>query len=465
MGSDRASILTHENGKKHKANLEESLKRKRQDKAREEKQQAALEKHMAMIEREATQAHWTDLSSGSFQSQSGGVGGGVGNRYGAEPMNMVSALGGDPTAVIGNRRSCVPVSVSSQGQPVEKNESCKGRGREKDGSEKKAELNSWKNKKERRKNDDNDENANDTTERSNFSTDGKVGLKKISNDEGHYEIDGVTYLEGKSTRLCTQQTERICLYLLLEGEIFGNIIREGTAVELWIGSSEKRGVKMLSENIPLWKAGLVLKVYKDAKDIEKLSFDVAYLRDPSDKEETVESKAVCSRLRLALGRGDGVPSSLEEARLIRQGGESIEQFKMEIEIDDKTGFSTWNTVSVRKATVQHEESKERAREWAKRREEAQKEEDTRKEAEVRRMEEAKNANADDSALGAYDVWNSGSGYKGVDISKEMKLNSSDTAKSLADGAKVAFKKRISSNGNSSNNVKKKKFRRKTQDVD
>ncbi len=260
--------------------------------------------------------------------------------------------------------------------------------------------------------------------------------------------------------------ERICLYLLVEGEIFGNIIREGMAVEFWIGSSEKRAVKMLSENISLWKAGLVLKVYKDAKDIEKLSFDVAYLRDPSDKEETVESKALCSRLRLALGRGDGVPSSLEEARLIRQGGESIEQFKMEIEIDDKTGFSTWNTISVRKATMQHEESKERAREWAKRREEAQKEEDTRKEAEVRRMEEAKNANADDSALGAYDVWNSSSGYKGVDISKEMKLNSSDTAKSLANGAKVAFKKRINaSNGNSFKNVKKKKFRRKTQDVD
>lgn len=205
MGSDRASILTHENGKKHKANLEESLKRKRQDKLHTEKQQAALEKHMAMIEREATQAHWTDLSSGSFTSQSGGGGGGgVVNRYGAEPMNMVAALGGDPTAVIRNHRGCVPVSVSSHGQPVEKNEICKGRDKDRDRTEKKAELNSWKNKKERRKNDDNDENANDTNERSNFSTHGKLGLKKISNDEGHYESNGVTYLEGKSTSLCTQ---------------------------------------------------------------------------------------------------------------------------------------------------------------------------------------------------------------------------------------------------------------------
>ena len=50
------------------------------------------------------------------------------------------------------------------------------------------------------------------------------------------------------------------------------------------------------------------------------------------------------------------------------------------------------------------------------------------------MEEAKIENADDSALGAYVVWNSGkAGYKGVDINQEAKIDVQDTAKSLAKG--------------------------------
>jgi hypothetical protein len=61
------------------------------------------------------------------------------------------------------------------------------------------------------------------------------------------------------------------------------------------------------------------------------------------------------------------------------------------------------------------------------------------------MEEAKYENAHDSALGAYDVWNTTSGgkstYKGVDITKEDGVEVMDTAKSLAKGGSVGFKKR------------------------
>jgi WW domain-binding protein 4 len=65
-----------------------------------------------------------------------------------------------------------------------------------------------------------------------------------------------------------------------------------------------------------------------------------------------------------------------------------------------------------------------------------------KETEARRMEEAKFANADDSALGAYDVWGKG-GYKGVDITAaDTAITVEDTAKSLATGkVSVAFKKK------------------------
>ncbi len=51
------------------------------------------------------------------------------------------------------------------------------------------------------------------------------------------------------------------------------------------------------------------------------------------------------------------------------------------------------------------------------------------------MEEAKYANAHDSALGTYDVWSSWTlavegktrAYKGVDITKETKVDIADTA--------------------------------------
>jgi hypothetical protein len=58
------------------------------------------------------------------------------------------------------------------------------------------------------------------------------------------------------------------------------------------------------------------------------------------------------------------------------------------------------------------------------------------------MEEAKVSNADDSALGAFDVWGKGD-YKGIDISKDAVLSFEDTAKKLASGAtagKVSFRK-------------------------
>jgi hypothetical protein len=49
MGSDRASIRTHENGKHHQTQLVEFQKRKRQETLRAEKQQATLEKSIAQM--------------------------------------------------------------------------------------------------------------------------------------------------------------------------------------------------------------------------------------------------------------------------------------------------------------------------------------------------------------------------------------------------------------------------------
>jgi hypothetical protein len=79
-----------------------------------------------------------------------------------------------------------------------------------------------------------------------------------------------------------------------------------------------------------------------------------------------------------------------------------------------------------------------------------------KEIQARKMEEAKYANAHDLALGAYNVWSSPTSaaegktraYKGVNITKEMKVEIADTAKGLSKWlGSVAFKKKSSKKKN------------------
>ena len=53
MGSDRQSIMLHENGKKHKQNVEKSLERKRIDKAEEEKNHESAESNLLNLLEEA----------------------------------------------------------------------------------------------------------------------------------------------------------------------------------------------------------------------------------------------------------------------------------------------------------------------------------------------------------------------------------------------------------------------------
>ena len=59
------------------------------------------------------------------------------------------------------------------------------------------------------------------------------------------------------------------------------------------------------------------------------------------------------------------------------------------------------------------------------------------------MQEAKYANADDSALGSYDVFGTETGYKGVDVSKDLAafVAVDEGIKLAKDGEKVAFKKK------------------------
>jgi WW domain-binding protein 4 len=213
-------------------------------------------------------------------------------------------------------------------------------------------------------------------------------------------------------------------------------------IQIWTGStSANLDEKRLPEKEFHWRNGLVLAVRKSSKDPSGVVVDVAYLMLPTDEEETLEKSVSPARIRIILGADESIPDTLEEARLVVLG-EEVTEIQESVEIDDNTGLSSWGTVQIRKTTARSELKEERDRTRAKRREEIEKAEQDRKEAEARRMEEAKVENADDSALGAYDVWSSGKGgYKGVDINQEAKLDVQDTAKSLAKGlGSVGFKK-------------------------
>jgi WW domain-binding protein 4 len=146
--------------------------------------------------------------------------------------------------------------------------------------------------------------------------------------------------------------------------------------------------------------------------------DVAYLLHPTDEDETLEKSVSPDRIRIILGADESIPNTLEEARLMVLG-EEVTEIEESMEIDDNTGLSSWGTVQIRKTTAHSEQKEERDRARAKRREEVERAEQDRKEAEARRMEEAKVENADDSVLGAYDVWSSGSRIIGAQLPLTM----------------------------------------------
>ena len=146
--------------------------------------------------------------------------------------------------------------------------------------------------------------------------------------------------------------------------------------------------------------------------------DVAYLLHPTDEDETLEKSVSPDRIRIILGADESIPNTLEEAWLMVLG-EEVTEIEESMEIDDNTGLSSWGTVQIRKTTAHSEQKEERDRARAKRREEVERAEQDRKEAEARRMEEAKVENADDSVLGAYDVWSSGSRIIGAQLPLTM----------------------------------------------
>ena len=411
MGSDRQSILIHENGKKHREQKELGLQKLRDNKLKEEKDAKALEKSLKMMEEAANAKMGTGV----------GVGVGVGNLQ---------------------SQSCIPVPGSN-----------------KNGADGKGELKSWQDRKEKRKmakgDGQDDESIRDKQQQQQQQQPKRRKLE-LRPDEGHYQMNSKTYLEGG---------------------IYASIFEDDMPIQIWTGSTTMTAeYRKTDEAQTLWKTGIIIRVHKKPNlqnlneeeiiDASSILCDISYLKNDTDEDETIENKVVAERLRLILGSDDLIPSTIEEARLCLMGGEeiiSVEDPAAEAPIDENTGLSGWGTVSIRKVTVSQEVKEERARARAKRRAEMEKEKMKEREMEARRMEDAKHSNADDSALGAYDIWSTSgkAGYKGMKIQEDVKVDAVDSAKSLAKGrTNVKFK---AAGGKKSmfKKAKKKQNRRKT----
>ena len=174
MGSDRQSILIHENGKKHQEKLKESLKQRQQNKIKQERQKNELEKSLMKMQQIANIKHAQDsMYFGNINQVTNA----------SLSSNFVSGI------------SCVPVAptkgtMQQQNLINQSNETHKSKKTDKTLSKK--EIESWQDRKKRRDQSENDE---DTTSE---PTKKKAKQIKLGQNEGHYVIDKKTYLEGKS---------------------------------------------------------------------------------------------------------------------------------------------------------------------------------------------------------------------------------------------------------------------------
>lgn len=154
MGSDRQSILIHENGKKHRENVENSIMKRREDKLREEKEAKDMQRTLKLMEDAAGKKILEDVATFSFRQ---GGGDWIGQ--------------GSDTSVM-EQRSEIGLTLNVGG-----------------------EMKSWQEKKEKRRkiqggkgNIGEDVSSNSQDENSRMRI-------QLGPDEGHYQIGNVTYLD------------------------------------------------------------------------------------------------------------------------------------------------------------------------------------------------------------------------------------------------------------------------------
>ena len=465
MGSDRQSILLHENGKKHKENVQKAMQKQRQDRLDQEKQTKKVQSSLQAMEVAALQSHVQDIGLFPLQQQQ--------QQHDSNQCMVVVPM--QPQPMVNSSGVSASDLGSSRNQPLNQETVSKKR-------QLKQEKQVWESRKKKRSEEQSqDRDLDETTTSASLQRTATIG-----ENEGFYTLGNVKIKSSGDSNV--QQNQTTTTYL--EGVVFGDLLEEDMPIQIWSGSNAANEVEQrLVQYHHLWLDGIVAAVRKRHNNSNTSSFlapdrllvDVAYLRQLNDEDETLEKSVPLHRIRIVLGADEKIPSTLEEARIMAMGGEEIvnvanmkkkpsdeegnnnnnDDDKATSELQESTGFSTWSTVSVKRTTVQQELREEREQLRKARKEAAIAAEKEAKKASLRRLEEAKTMNADDSALGAYDVWSRGTkeGYKGVHIHHEAKLEVHELGKKLAtNGVNVGFKKPMFAN-------KKKKQNRRTTSVD
>jgi len=474
MGNDRQSILLHENGKKHKEAMEKSLQDRRDHKAKQDRQAKQVQSSLQAMEQAALQAmggqdsQYYDTSSYQIPQQAPPGAAGAGRyAYGA--------------AVAGAAFMAPPPPPPP---PQIKEEA----------SSKNKDLKEWNKRRKQRQEEQNKDDISDDDEDGAAAASGAraVGANRrtIAPDEGYYTIDNDS--DTKKDDGEDDSKKKTTTYL--EGVVFAELLEEDMPIQIWTGSNlATPQERKLLHNQSLWVNGLVVSMRRSKKkgfvaegewDEDRMVVNVAYLKNPTDTDETLEQGVRLHRIRIVLGADDSIPDTVEEARILAMGGEEIQVPQgssssaavaqadnnnsglTQAEIEEATGLTGWSTVTIRRTTAHQEAREERERERQKQRQARRAAEDSVKEAQMRKMDESKVANADDSALGAYDVWSQTQGrggYKGIDIHTEANVSVQDTAKRLAaEGETVAFK---SKGSNFKSKMAGKKRNRRTTSAD
>eukprot|EP00535_Pseudo-nitzschia_heimii_P008724 CAMPEP_0197180594 /NCGR_PEP_ID=MMETSP1423-20130617/5152_1 /TAXON_ID=476441 /ORGANISM="Pseudo-nitzschia heimii, Strain UNC1101" /LENGTH=520 /DNA_ID=CAMNT_0042630693 /DNA_START=116 /DNA_END=1678 /DNA_ORIENTATION=- len=476
MGSDRQSILLHENGKKHKENSEHAMLERRAKKQREQRAQNLLSDSLKKMERVAhgeTGELSAEVYTRSHEPRS------------ATPTQSNSNHDNNPLSFLNQRnhnnlqssRESIPTRIKSLptqarapriGTPQTHN-NLRVQSINQIGSQFEQERIDWQTQKlkrediniKKRKNREGHDNEKDEEEVQNSKMRQRVSILP---GEGYYSYD---YADKKDcTKVpCARGKEegiKVKNAIYLEGNIFFGLLEKEMPVQVWTGSSSCGIEKRRSMNITRWKNALILRVVYNrsestrGRNNELLPMvDVSYLSSPDDKQETIERKISIDRIRIVLGADKNIPDSLEEARLLAMGGEELhfpsttngEDLTTKEKQDfDATGLSGWQTVSIKRTTHRQNQKEEKRRLEERKVHDFKRREVEKERNAMRRLEESRVSNADDSALGAFDVFDKMT-YKGIDISKEFNYSVEDsvrrlgTVKSRTSGVKVAFKKR------------------------
>lgn len=584
MGSDKVSILTHNNGKKHQDNVIRVTEKKRKEEIDNEKYRDEIQRTKQRVEQAAyeqfVQKDYTNFAMinenplNIIQQTQQQYHTAPETTYSVEPISSWKYTDNNnsneatikPTS-IGSTTGQGIVSFSIQKQQINKTKPTSHN----------STINSTTIKTE-------DEKprmmhvSNDCFTNNVIDTQPPLILSSYddndSNINGHYDIE-VIKMElndsndnNKGTRVETlTKKTKVGVVTYLDGTIYGeSILRPDMPIQLWVGTNTNSTISIPEQRLPynqhLWIDAIVIQIRKNNSNIVA---DVAYLKrkknkimkherinsssssksnntnttgtfqtiekeelnnnanddneddDDEDEEEVIEKSVPLNRIRIQLNskHDERIPQTLEQARILLLGGEEIitinppsdQQHEIQPDQDDQQqklpkvengnendkdnkddddvdyNLTSWSTVEIKRTTAiltsKQEQEQERRNQvnfnssrYKKRREEEQRKKQ--KEIDIRQMEEAKTLGYNDSALGAYDVWNRGTkeGYKGIRIHDELKIepaastmigmSSLDDKMKQAGSIKVEFKK-LSAKSASSGNFKKsiKQNRRRT----